>query len=327
MKNNLTEAVIASQNAVVTIPQNQPPYLMPGINAIGGSMDLHKGHDRTERLYFVHCYDWDQLETLLVDPIKFFREDAQLTSDAPVSPVVALIRPMSREPDSREMTASKTLASLAFEASPGPFEAMGLEEEVTFSQFEDFIMDENKGWFLAEFANKTHVLNIYYIPPVEPAKNRFLDALTIPTICMFNANEKNGQVHFDLDNKDGRNMPEQRAAFIVDYLEDGGSRMLEGLNAHPNREFASLGSILNEDDSTTEENAVPDMRSFTVPKNGERNKSPELLVEGLSFIPLDENGNPLPTFVCLQGSAMVEGQAYVVDGGTLKVYTAPPPGP
>jgi hypothetical protein len=234
---------------------------------------------------------------------------------------------MNRQQNSREMAASTTLAELAFNSTPGPFEAMGMEEEVTFNQFADFIMDEDKGWFLAEFANKTHVLNIYYTPPAKGSDQpRFSDGFTTPTICMFNATDQNGQVHFDLNTVAGKTMPEQRAAFIVDYLEDGGDRMSLGLNAHSEREFVSLGSILEEDDSLTEQNAVSDPgRSFAVPKINNRNKSPELLVEGLSFIPVDEQGHPLETFVCLQGSAMVEGQVYLVDGGTLKVYTAPPP--
>lgn len=319
-------------------PSGTPPSSFP----LTGRMTLHKDRGRTEELYFFQSNDMAELRRLLRNPIAYFKKNIPDQTDCPVSPVVALVRPMDQNEHVTQMKTSKALVGKAFESHMRRqgivAESMSLTTKAAMlTAFESEAMDHTNGWFLAEFANKTHVLNIFYKAPTRAPKDEgYKGNYTIPTICTLDAvttDSTVGQIHFDLELEPGVSMAKARADFIVDYIEDGGRRLCDNLNKHhKTKEESSLQVILRGSDGKaiapsepslpTESKRFDDMTFSTMTLKGE-SLGPTLIVEGLSFTPMSDDGEPLETFVCLQNSGMIEGQIYLVDG-TLKVYTAPP---
>ncbi|HLO99107.1 MAG TPA: hypothetical protein VK171_10980 [Fimbriimonas sp.] len=337
-------------------------YAVPTKKALAARLTLHKDATRSEEMYYYLCFDWEQLVNLLTDPVTYFA--TLLTppggnpspKDALRAPVTACIRPakpgmkewverVAKGGPGRPFTGMKAdeesvvsyVASIFIGAMDldhdgikGMFESPAAELDTharRVALMEGLIGIED-GWFLAEFANRTHVVTIHYFKPTTPLKTRYTKGYTESTICQI-GDADFGHVHFDLDLAHDEHFEENVARYIVDLLEDDGVRQCAEMDKQTHVERGSIEPVFGADGNL---NPSPE-RLPRKPREckfdteaRQKDCGINLLVEGLSMTTGGmTKDTPLPTFVCSVNEAHLPNGAVVLKDGILKRYTSPGP--
>lgn len=338
----------------------QSPYSVPGSNALAARLTLHKDDHRSEEMYYYMCFEWEQLVDLLKDPAEFFKSfltkrGSTNPIDTLATPVTASIRPADRsllglpgsvihdlDTDEKVLKASEPKSQLA---SLTRFFMDSLLEDNNFVDsldrglhefsnpvrslvMQEKLLDLDGGWFLAEFANRTHFMTIYYCCPKARSPRRYQRPFTEPTVCKVGSGSF-GQLHFDLDLEHDEEFELNVAKYVVDMLEDQGEHASAEL-AKADRHFVGgLDTIFGStQDMKPNPKNFQEMRgSLKFDTEARRfGQRASLLIEGLSTTTKGIlNGFDYPTFVC----SVEEVQANTPDGavirknGVLKRYVAP----
>lgn len=272
--------------------------------------------------------DWASLRLLLTNPQTFFAHIKTPTGipafDPPREPITAAIHPFAGNIE----VIKKAIAlakSLYTEENPSPGIAFDNIESIAA-----YLESLPSGWFLAEYANRTNYLTIYYQPPSVPLLTfKYPNGYTTPTIAVLGqvyATRELAQVHFDLDPaKPGQTNEELRADFVVDYIQDSGKKLCSALDALPNVEVTELKSVFSGIAAATP--VLKPQKNF----KPNTKPGPTVIVERLSDN--IQSTSTVEYFVCLQNSAELDGDirdpnvpgTITLDATIVKVYVDPKP--
>jgi hypothetical protein len=338
--------------------QKNSPFRVPhkSIRAFAGRMTLHKDTEpqtisgrlipvRNEEMFYFLCFDWDELRTMLRDPVRYFQEILKLGDDSLVSPVTAIVNPVNwslmylPEKIRKLQHIDDVITTVAESESDSDISILddGDKRSIRRPGPKEYI-NYKKGWFFAEFANRTHILTIYYKRPSKWHRNKmgakYTKGYTVPTVCRI-GNSKFGQAHFDLklkhrelDQNDNFEFEQDLAHYVVDLIQDGGVQLCKELNAFDEIEVGDFRTIFNGNGTSTQATVPTKLKresEFAMASKGKGALS--MTIEGLSTthggLTLDGD---YPTFACSIGSSYIHGRVYELEPGVMKRYIAPTQG-
>lgn len=335
---------------------SRSPLAVPGRKALAGRMVLHQTSTRSEEMYYYMSFNWEELVDLLEDPAEFFWELMKLRGQTPTPqntlavPVTAFIKPAGRsllslpgrvkdEAPVALPSADKVLGDNAVAAVTRFFlNSLPMEDDNFVNELDGRLADVDPtkrvatmqrnlalpegGWFLAEFANRTHVLTIHYCRPSLPSPQRYKDGYTEATICQV-GDGSFAHVHFDLNLDHVAGFERKVAMYVVDYLEDHGLQQCKEMDKATHFEVGTIEAVFSK--------VVPPLLPIRKPRDRKfvteasmKNQAVSLVVEGLS---VTKDGlhklTRVPTFVCSVNEAGLPDGSIVMMDGILKRYIAP----
>lgn len=285
-----------------------------------GAMLLEKTKSRSETQYFYFSNKWDELRTLFFDPVGFFKTVTGSQDESLTGPVTAVIKPISSDLDA----ILEKIRFLALSVSKSKEDSA--EVRISVDKFDKALMGSENGWYVAQYANLTGFLEIYYLSPSRGTKpNGYAKGFTPFVVCNIGnrpfSTEVLCQMHFDLNTKsDGSDLAQSRADFIVDFLQDKGKSICDWVDGNLDMKHTDIKAVLTGTPKPTK------------PKKGKFQKGrfktryvgssapdgPTLTVEKLSVsLPTKTaKGETIQYFVCSQSAGTYIGD---FDSGTVNV--------
>lgn len=283
-------------------------------------MLLEKTDTRQEKQYFYFSNIWNDLREMLLDPVVFFQTRVGSAEASLVGPVTAIINPVSSD-------IPGNLEKVRFLAEAARKEDKTLKDEkIAVDKLDKELLGSNDGWFLAQYANLTGLLEIFYLSPSRGTfPNKYDKSFTPFVVCnMGNRPFSTGalcQMHFDLETKsDGSDLKQKRADFIVDLMQDKGKYLCDWVDKNLDMKHTKLKAVL----TGTPTPSKPKKGKFQ--KGRFRTKylgsaapdGPTITVEKLStnFPTKTLSGQTIEYFVCSQNAGTFIGD---FDSGTVNV--------
>lgn len=210
---------------------------------------LDYGPDREELSLIFASYDWTQLPELLRNPVQFFQDQSQHWEQEAalgtahewklLTPSTVILQWVGKTQEALGHTAQVAKHTVPEEASTRKKSVEGLTDHFgdTANLVAELRQNFPKGFFLAEFAFKTRTLFIRY-HPAEVRKDgndrklrhfsgQFTNA-TANKLMPFKEGRMAASVHIDIGQTH-----EERAHFVMDFIEDCESFFTEALASAP----------------------------------------------------------------------------------------------